>query len=29
MNEKHDGPASFILQEDNCGSHRARSIATI
>ncbi len=28
MNEKHDGPASFILQEDNCGPHKARSIAT-
>ena len=23
----HDGTASFILQEDNCGPHRAKSIA--
>ena len=23
----HDGPADFVLQEDNCGSHRAKSIA--
>ena len=23
----HNGPASFILQEDNCGPHRAKSIA--
>ena len=28
MNEKHNGPTSFILQEDNCGPHRARSVAT-
>ena len=23
----HDGPASFVLQEDNCGTCRAKSIA--
>ncbi len=27
MNKNYDGPASFILQEDNCGPHRARSVA--
>ena len=27
MNEKNDSPASFILQEDNWGPHRARSFA--
>ena len=24
----HDGPTDFVLQEDNCGPHRAESIAT-
>ena len=24
----HNGPVRFILQEDNCGPHRAKSIAT-
>ena len=28
MNAKHDATKSFILQEDSCGPHRARSIAT-
>ena len=27
MNQKHDVSASFILQEDNCGPQRSRSIA--
>ena len=27
MYNVHNGPASFILQEDNCGPHRAKSIA--
>ena len=27
MYDVHDGPASFVLQEDNCGPHRAKSIA--
>ncbi len=28
MYDNHDGPASFMLQEDTCGPRRARSIAT-
>ncbi len=28
MYDVHDGPASLVLQEDNCGRHRATSIAT-
>ena len=24
----HDGPANLVLQEDNCGPHRARSVAS-
>jgi len=28
MYNVHSGPATFVLQEDNCGPHRARSIAT-
>ncbi len=28
MNDLHGGTTSFILQEDNCGPHRAKSMAT-
>ena len=28
MEEKHGGVSSFVLQEDNCGAHRALSIAS-
>ena len=28
MVEKYGGPESFVLQEDDCGTHRARFIAT-